>query len=563
MLKRLLLLLVFLLGLVFVFLVPPFQKPDENRHYYQAVALAHGQFSCQQSKEDGVYLTLREDAYNFPAALKTDEIAHTPTYKFFSAQLQWFKTTRQVRLIKETSWCSWSFVGYLPAAVGIFLGQFSQSLLIEFYLARLMSFLCFFLAVVYALKRTPQPYQKWLWFFTLIPMTLHQASAISYDATQLTMIPLMYMYVTHFLEESTRIPRKRTIILFLLTLLVFVLAKPTSLSFFLLIFLIPKQKKIFQMMLFCLAIGLTLPFLRPLHYPDLGSGVNPTLQLAVVLHEPVYALRVFLHTIGIDTGDIITGLIGNFGWLDYQLQVGIYYLYLIAFGYLLARREKAVKPVPRSTLLLLISCVALTYILTYLALYLSWSNVGANIITGVQGRYFLILIPWVGCIATLLHKYVRLIAILGAIVLVMAVTHAIYLRYWDYSHYGANDLEKAEGNKAMALTPTQYQVKIPTENGKGVGFYFHLNAEPIKNSVYHYAIKSRDCGRTERIGYFLVPNPDHQLDYTVTTDPFPVQGGGFCVELTQLVQDEEHVVSVVPYEGGVLIQARYLIPSLH
>ncbi len=566
--RFLLLGLMIILGLCFTFLVPPFQKPDENRHYYQAVALSRGVLSCRLNSSGKPYLPIPASFYTFPKQLKYDEIAHTPDFKFFPSQLGLYRYG-QSEVVEASDWCSWSFVGYAFPSLGILIGSLTHSHLIEFYLARILPFMVFVICILLSLKKTIPKYHGWIFFYALLPMTLHQATSISYDSLQLALIPLLFAYVTRFLDSPHQSLDRRTYAIFMLILLVFVISKPLSVIFLLLIFTIPKINWRSAILLLVCSFLITLPYLRPLHYADLGGGVNPSQQLGVVVRDPLYFAEVLTRTISQDSLEIIKGIVGNFGWLDYELPIIVYLLYVTLFGYLIGRSSSSVKNISLMHLIILSSVIIGYYLSTYGALYLSWTNVGEIVIKGVQGRYFLVIVPFLGLVISELigkirssHKAKVLVIIAGGIGLLAIVTASIYWRYWDYSKYGIT----LPALPSSALPPailgnSTYPLKIEG-SAKGVGFYFHLVNNPSSDMVYRYQIKSSDCQTTTQVGYFSVPSPDRNLTFVVSTKPFALGHDGACLAIESISGDSILDLSIYPGVDGTLIHPLYLVPSL-
>src|SRR5262249_15981801 len=66
-----------------------------------------------------------------------------------------------------------------------------------------------------------------LYFFAAIPTVLHQVSAISYDAVQLSLYPLLYALITRF-AVSEGLQRLRNVAAFLVTLVLMINIRPLS-----------------------------------------------------------------------------------------------------------------------------------------------------------------------------------------------------------------------------------------------------------------------------------------------------------------------------------------------
>lgn len=84
--------------------------------------------------------------------------------------------------------------------------------------------------------------------------------------------------------------------------------------------------------------------------------------------------------------------VGDLGWLDTPLSAVVYVCAAIALG-VLALTLLTEATIDTPGLLLVTGTVVATVAAVFLALYLDWTPVGAGAVFGVQGRYFLPLVP--------------------------------------------------------------------------------------------------------------------------------------------------------------------------
>ncbi len=187
-------------GLLFLFLVPPFQKPDEPAHYIRTIALSTGQLYCgpkgfQIQKSDAGIIN----------DLETQTVAYKYSSKFPIGLLKaaLFKTGIDKQTINNKDWCGLVFVGYIPNLMGILAGKLLGFPVITFYLSRLSGFLFFLITLVLSIYLLRSSKYKWvLYFYASIPMVLHQVTAISYDVLQFSLAPLIFSYLVNVLENK-------------------------------------------------------------------------------------------------------------------------------------------------------------------------------------------------------------------------------------------------------------------------------------------------------------------------------------------------------------------------
>lgn len=129
----------------------------------------------------------------------------------------------------------------------------------------------------------------------------------------------------------------------------------------------------------------------------LFSAPDPHAQLQVFLHRPALLVRLAVERLRQDAAWKLNEAIGILGLLEVILPLVVYPLWKLALaGSLLSGlfRGAAVGPRPSwlGSAAVGIALIA-TVFLVYDAQYLSWTPVGKDSIDGVQGRYFLPILP--------------------------------------------------------------------------------------------------------------------------------------------------------------------------
>ncbi len=122
-------------------------------------------------------------------------------------------------------------------------------------------------------------------------------------------------------------------------------------------------------------------------------------QLRVLAADPLRLVTLPLRTMRDEAGAKAREAIGVLGQLDLALPGWLYRLWAAALaaavlGDMLASRGRDGPRIPETLLVVAIGVACL--FATYLALYLTWTPVGAERIEGVQGRYFLPLLALLG-----------------------------------------------------------------------------------------------------------------------------------------------------------------------
>ncbi|MGI4950176.1 MAG: DUF2142 domain-containing protein [Janthinobacterium lividum] len=137
---------------------------------------------------------------------------------------------------------------------------------------------------------------------------------------------------------------------------------------------------------------------------DIFTVVDPALQVRVLLHQPWLMVLLPVQTLWANAKWYGLEIVGILGILDIVLPYGLYLLWFAALaGAVLAAlvdrgepgdpgdRTRPAGPVAR--LAVLAGIVAAVFAL-FDGQYLSWTHTGATVVEGVQGRYFVPLLPF-------------------------------------------------------------------------------------------------------------------------------------------------------------------------
>lgn len=127
-------------------------------------------------------------------------------------------------------------------------------------------------------------------------------------------------------------------------------------------------------------------------------GTDPAASLRVLLAKPSRFIHLPVQFLIIDGKEIIREAIGILGWLSVSLGQWAYDGWYIALGMaalgILASGGGSAVPWRAPDALLVLALVILSVFAVEIAIYLSWDDVGAATISGPQGRYYLLFIPF-------------------------------------------------------------------------------------------------------------------------------------------------------------------------
>lgn len=392
-------------GIGFVLVTPAFQVPDEYEHFYRALYVSEGHVIPEKlGNVSGVYVpesvkitsdTVNEEWYSFikDRKNKTDLV---PLLDLpFNSKNMVFEDISRIAVI------TYSPVPYLISAFAIDIGKlFNLSPLALMYIGRLANLLAWIFLTYLAIRITP--IHKWVFLMlALLPMTLFEAASLSADSflLGLSFLIIAVLFKFAFDDSKKKIGIKDIYILFILLLLI-ALAKSNYFLLLFLIFLIPNEKfgtrkKMFLVTGFLfLAIGTVVGIWYLLTkglYVPIVPQVSISGQLAYILGDPFRFPYILINTF-IDRGTSYQFLfVGNF-WLDVPLPIwwlGFYLVTMIPVALL----DKNKINITRNQKLISAAIFIFNFIAACAIVYISWTPVGQNVIDGIQGRYFIPILP--------------------------------------------------------------------------------------------------------------------------------------------------------------------------
>lgn len=412
-------------GMGFILATPAFQVPDEYEHFYRALYVSEGHVVPEKlGDKSGVYVPesvqitsdkVSREWYSFIMDRKVKMNLTSLLYLPFNGKNMVFEDISRIAVI------TYSPVPYLVSAFGIAIGKlFNLSPLVLMYIGRLANLLAWLFLTYLAIRITPV--QKWVFLMlALIPMTLFEAASLSADSLLfgLSFLIIAIFFKFAFDDNKKKIGIKDIYILFILLLLL-ALSKSNYFLLVSLIFLIPAEKfgnpqtqsvwgtknflysKIFgnrkKMILVAGFLFLSIAVITgvwSLLVKDLYMPIVPQVsvsgQIAYILGDPFRFPYVLINTLIHQGLSYQLLFVGNF-WLDIPLPMwwlGVYVATIIPIALL----EKNSIIITRNQKLISTVVFILAFIAVCALVYIPWTPVGQNIIDGIQGRYFIPILP--------------------------------------------------------------------------------------------------------------------------------------------------------------------------
>lgn len=382
-------------GILLVFITPPYQIPDERAHFYRANQIAEGEFFYPEGEIMSSVIDFTAEIYKFDLNFKPqNKISKITLVEELFRSLD--KDTKVV--FTDTKTNNYSAINYFPQAVGIVIGKilkFSPYKLVL--VSRIINLLVGIFLTTAAI--TISPIRKWSFVFIgLLPMALYQYASISPDAFVISLC-IFYLALVLYMQTQDKTEVKMLALAIVITLSM-ALTKPGYVFLCFLILLVPiiRGKKKYDFFIKGVIILATLTLFVVWfsfsinNTPDIDplvKGMDQKAQLEFVMNNPLGFVQTLANDLITDFGYITEMFIGKFGWLDTRLPNYFYWVYSIALIAVFLFDNNYEGRLTTGSRVLLLATFALIFLGTYTTFYIIFTPVGANYISGFQGRYLL------------------------------------------------------------------------------------------------------------------------------------------------------------------------------
>lgn len=390
-------LVLLLIGCSFLsIIIPPFQSPDEHDHIKRAYLLSKGVLVLEQpeGKASGGYIDSGLLAFMDSYGVNRGKLPKLSAEDIASADaIQW----SHQRIYSPAPGTGYYFPAiYLPQGLGLWLGEaFNLSIDHSYRLARTGALIAVALLLYAAfVLHPPSPL---LLALIAIPMTLFQISSASLDgiSTALTIFS-----ISVFLRIARDQRSSASWLQYSLALAIIILATsrihalPILALLAATFFYTKSRKSLILFAIACLLIsGWTLFALKTtvdLRVP-LGDSKH-NIALFYLQHPPRF-FQVVWHTLSDHSlqTDYFRSFFGILGWRDIQFQDWHYVFFAATTAFitlLTTSFARIANEWPQRLLLLSISVISVFFI--FFPLLVTWTPHPAYVISGVQGRYFLL-----------------------------------------------------------------------------------------------------------------------------------------------------------------------------
>ncbi len=299
-------------------------------------------------------------------------------------------------------------LGYLPGALGITIGRlFGMAAAVTFGLGRWLGFAVKLGLILFAVRRSTV-FRLPMMVIALLPMTLELVSSYSMDGMLVALAFLIFSEIDRLMVGKKNLTWKSVLPLALICML-FTPVKIVYLPIAFCGFLIPSarfaSKKQFWaagLLVLLAGAGAALAW-NAGSLSQTASGAVLSGQIgsegytvSYILSHPFETLSLVFGTLARNISDYWTMMIGGkLGWLNITINSLLVYAFsLLLILSMFPSRERPFT-IPRQTKAVSGGIIFATVGLLFLSMMLWWTSFGSAMIDGIQGRYFLVLLPLV------------------------------------------------------------------------------------------------------------------------------------------------------------------------
>lgn len=397
--------IIFCVGLFIT--IPVGRGHDEFMHWYKAFEISQGQLMTPIDQETRTAVTTLPDGVQNIIVEREKAV---------------FKYIDNIPLLQETinynetisagnqNSAAYCFIQYIPEVIGIIIGQlFTQVPLLIAYFARLVNMIVCIAIMYFAVKLIPFG-KNIILLLSIIPIAIEGFATISPDGLTIAICTLFISYTLYVAFDKNKMcGTKETVILTIIGAIVS-LCKIVYMPLIFLVLIIPKEKfKTKSERIKSLALIITIGVMCNLIWLIFGSmallntntntysGTNENgtmLKLMTLLSNPFEYIQKVFYTIGLKGNQYFLSLFG--GQLEWgeMIRIEIIPFVIAAIAIMAAISEEKIKTELHKFQKIVIAAIILIItVLIFTSLYIQWSDNDLLYIDGVQGRYFLPILP--------------------------------------------------------------------------------------------------------------------------------------------------------------------------
>ena len=380
---------------------------DEAMYWYKAFEISEGQLMTPIDKENRVSIArLPGGVEKIIVERSKGEFKYIDNIALLNEKMNYDKNVIAGNQ-NSTAYC---FVQYIPEVIGILIGKLiTQTPILIAYFSRITNMIFCILIMYFAIKKIPFG-KNILLLLSIIPIAIEGFTTSSPDGLTIAISALFVAYTFYVAFDKNKMcGTKETVILAIIGAIVS-LCKIVYMPLIFLVLIIPKEKfnskkeRIISMIII-LSVGVILNLVWLLFgsialfntntNTYAGTDQNGTLiKITTLLSNPLIYLQKMMYTLGLKFNQYFLSLFGGqLEWAEViKIEIIPYIIFVIAIISAFSD-EKLKTTFKKYQKIIMFLIVLIITALIFTSLYIQWSDNELPYIDGVQGRYFLPILP--------------------------------------------------------------------------------------------------------------------------------------------------------------------------
>ncbi len=383
-------------GLLYAFAIPLSCVPDEIAHFFRIYEISDGYITTTVS-DNGLF-TGSVQPVNLQLTM-SNLVQGKVKYSQIIEKLDYYD--EEPEDFAANSAGGYSIISYLPHTVGMFIGKtLNLPIIVSAYIARVFHLVTCIIILYFCIKYLPF-LKFFVFYFAFLPMCMQSMASLSADGFLICCSFALITFVLHATFNTSFRIKPKHLLLLLLLCLVISLGKYIYSPICLLLFTIPKERfgNLTRKLITIFSLGIItvvslLIWLRSV--PALSSVTDTSAQINTLVHSPFSFIGILFKTIIVKTPVYAGQIFGRFlEWYTLVLSFAYVIPLFLCFVYIIIKERKNAF-ISRWFRILSIFAISFAVLASLLIMYIQWTPTDADVIQGVQGRYFMplfLLIP--------------------------------------------------------------------------------------------------------------------------------------------------------------------------
>lgn len=384
--------------ILFLFIMPVTKNHDEPYHWFRILDIAQGNY-LTQIKDDKPNIEMDENAW-----IIGNQEPEGVKYNFILNSIKNTKENGKDTINYEAyTTAIYNPVQYISQTLGVLITSLiTQNYMLMAYGARFINMIVSIILLYLAIKIMPIG-KRGMLISMCFPIAIEGFTSMSPDAITISISYLLIAYVFNLVFNKEKRIQKTDIYILAILSIIISLCKIVYLPLVGLLLLLPKDKfKTKKQWLLTIGIIMGISIIANLiwlgisyKYLLLYKDGNSSGQLGNLISNIINYIQRVLTTINVSAGSYIYSLLGcELGWNEFA-DVGTFFAFIMGVIIVYANLTDSTLKIKLTKYQKIILCLIVLAIvgLIFTSLYMQWNEAEDVIIRGVQGRYFIPILP--------------------------------------------------------------------------------------------------------------------------------------------------------------------------